>query len=450
MLILLITILVGIVLFEYILFNKEICSPPILFTVPFIIACIIAQINSSTWSFQLNANTFWVILTGILTFFLGAYSMKRIKLYNCGKNMSVVDDRDVELWKFILLFLFQAGCYIWKIKCLQDYGISNGLGNDLSKTLVLVNDTAKFTTDTNISYPKLLSIGWSVCTALGFVWACMLARILILPKKERKYLILVIINFAVSVCGSLLSGGRGGAIQFIFAFLGVYLILYSRMHKWKRSVPLKYIVRVGVGIVLAGVGFFSVITLIGRYEVHLIWDYLSNYIGAQIYNLDHFLNIDYRNSEIFGQETFQPLVQYISGNLGIEKWSRYNLDLPSIYANGRSLGNVCTTFYAYIHDFGYIGVVILPFIAGMISQIVYRYAKYSNTTYTLNLGLLIYSNMIYILVFSYFSNKFYELFFTIDMIKKMFLIWIIKFFIYDFKIENSKLKVRFFRRISVK
>lgn len=422
--------------------NDEICAPPVLFCAPFVLCCFFALCNEKAWNWDANLNTAVVVLVGIAFFLLGTYFGNRIKIKS-NRVEGLKDTSGTNVKKIYALVFFHIVCYLWKFKCMFQFGQRIGVGNNLSKILAYVNNTTKFSsTEVNINYPQLLSIGLEICTATGFVVACLLAYSLIEIRKNKRLLFVCAIDFAICVAGSLTSGGRGGAVQLIFSFLGTFLILYQRKYLWKRSVPLKYLARVGIGIVLTGIGFFAVITLIGRYDVHMVWRYLSNYIGAQLFNLDYYLNSKFESSVIFGQETFQPIIQFFAGKFGISEWSRYTLDLPMVTAAGYNTGNVYTTFYPYIHDFGVIGLLICPFIMGTIVQVIYRKARNSQDECAVDCWLVVYSNIIYMLVFSFFSNKIYELLFSIQMLKKILWIFATLYFLYRVNIVGMKVKCK--------
>lgn len=433
--------LVFITVMAYKMNNGEICAPAVLFCAPFVLCSFFALCNEQEWNWDANINTALVVLVGTIFFLFGTWFGNKIKISNNIRE-GVEEISGMNTNKIYILVFLHGLCYVWKLRCMFQFGQKIGVGNNLSKILVYINNTTKFSsTDMNIQYPQLLSIGLEICTATGFVVACLLAYSLLEMRKNKHLLLVCTVDFAVCVVGSLTSGGRGGAIQLIFSFLGTFLILYQRKYLWKRSVPLKYLARVGVGIILAGVGFFAVITLIGRYEVNLVWRYLSNYIGAQLFNLDYYLNSKFESSVIFGQETFQPIIQFFAGKFGISKWSRYTLDLPMVTAAGYNTGNVYTTFYPYIHDFGVVGLLLCPFIMGAIVQVIYRKARNSQDGYTVDIWLVVYSNVIYMLVFSFFSNKIYELLFSIQMLKKI--LWMFVTLYYFYKINRVGMKIKY-------
>ena len=438
LLIVLIVLLLLLSIFEYKINNNEIASPPVLFLVPFVVASIVAALRSSEWQFSLHYYTFAVVLIGCISFCIGDFLAKKIKIDN-KKNEDPKGYR-IDNWKLVLFAVFSAICFLWKIKCIKSFGSIHGY-NTLSSAIGYLNHLAKFTTEEYIKYPRILSLCLQLITASGFIWACLLAILLANKKKEVTNLLLIIINFAICLVGSMTSGGRGGAVQLIIAFLCIYLLMYRKLNRDAKRTPLKVILMIAIILFITGYGFISVINVIGRKEIHMIGKYLANYIGAQIYNLDLYLNTNFKSSIIFGQETFQPIVIVISKILNITDWSNYNLDLPFVFVNSKSLGlinigNVYTTFYAYMHDFGMAGVIFLPFIIGFISRLVYKIIKNDENSQRVTISLLLYSNITYALVFSYFSNKFFELIITPNMLKRIFLYYVILYYLYKVKLSK--------------
>jgi oligosaccharide repeat unit polymerase len=159
--------------------------------------------------------------------------------------------------------------------------------------------------------------------------------------------------------------------------------------------------------------FQSLVDLLGRTSSirENLFDYLAKYSGAQIKNLDIFLQEQTSNkSVIWGKNSFYTLIQWLGPYIGITD-NNYNLDLPFRAVNGYGLGNVYTTFYAYIYDFGYNGMLILVGIMAVVSQYFYEKCKHTFSNGYPRLSEMIYGLIAGALVLSFFSNKFYELIF---------------------------------------
>lgn len=108
-------------------------------------------------------------------------------------------------------------------------------------------------------------------------------------------------------------------------------------------------------------------------------------------------------------------------------------------------GNVYTTFYAYLYDFGVTGVIVLMILMGLISQVLYQKAtkpSKRNRRYSINLWIIVYSYVFYSLAFSFFSNKFYEGIVSIQFIKYLVFWAMVRYFV-----ERTKFKAVSFKRI---
>lgn len=442
MILLLIVALLLLLFLEYRYFKKEICAPAILFTAPFIVMCLVALMCADQWNFKMHWNTFFVVLAGNMTFALGAMLAQKFRIRIAGSNNQVVSDSYDSAWKYLLLLGIQAICYDKKLQIIQTFARSHGVSGGLSASLQYYDYISKFTTEETISMSGLLELGLEISTAIGYVMACVLAAKLLQKDGKRKNLNLVLLNFLVAVLGGLTSGGRGIAIKILIAFLADYLLLFYRQKDWKDKslgvkLPTVFLI-CAVGIVAF---FIYSREMVGRGAVQDVWQYLAKYIGAQLYNLDHYLNVAFKQSEIFGQETFWPLVKFICARLEIFEWAYYQPDLPFVYASGYDMGNVYTTFYAYIHDFGYFGVVIIPLLFGIISQYIYRFAKSSPTGHTIHLSLAVYGVVAYLLIFSFFSNKLGESLINVDMLEKTVYMFLLILFLFHFRWKSTKIYI---------
>ena len=445
MLVILILVLLVILWVAYNISHKELSAPAFIFVAPFILMCAIALAFSNMWDFELHWNTFLVIFIGNIAFVLGCAFGDRIaigKTFHYGTYCTAENVRVVKSWKYILLLLLQVVCYSVKLMYIMRFGTSHGVANTISVCLVYYNNTVKFTTNETISFPSWLSLGLDISTVFGFVCACFLAQQLVLRKKEKKNLILLLVNFVLAIVGGVTSGGRGGSVQVIIAFIMAYLVLYQRKFEWKKSIPFKTILFVVIACVGIVALFCASVTWVGRYEVHLFGRYIANYCGAQIFNLNYWLNNNPEFSRFFGQQTFYPIIEKFASILGISEWADYHVGVDSVYAAGYSTGNVFTTFYSYIMDCGYVGIVIMPIIFGIFSQMVYKFARKSPSKYPINAGMIFYCMIAYSIAFSFFGDKFGSLVFTFNMMKRIMILIVLSFFLYYFDIRGLKIVIR--------
>jgi oligosaccharide repeat unit polymerase len=204
---------------------------------------------------------------------------------------------------------------------------------------------------------------------------------------------------------SLATGGREQAICYIVATAICYLIIRIRTGNQVRLTPKTVIIAMAIIAVLI-VGFLAL--AVARGVQQSVWDYVAEYLGAEIYNLDHFLNV-YTPHKIltWGGMTFVNLLNFIGDKLHIATLN-YQLDLPFLSSNGYDMGNVYTTFYAFVYDFGYMGVPVLTAIMAVVSQVVYEMASRAARPTHADFWITIYAFLAFQLLFCFFSNKFYE------------------------------------------
>ena len=96
--------------------------------------------------------------------------------------------------------------------------------------------------------------------------------------------------------------------------------------------------------------------------------------------------------------------------------------MPFQSVNGYPLGNVYTTFFSWIYDFGYGGILPFTIIMALVTQLFYRRVRFHVGSPYGVMYVLIYSYMAYALFFSFFGNKFYGEIATSNFIKYL-LFW---------------------------
>jgi oligosaccharide repeat unit polymerase len=312
-----------------------------------------------------------------------------------------------------------------------------GITGNISELIAGYKNLKSFTTE-DVSLGKINNLLYDFCYASGYVWFYILANNYAANKKIEK---LALINLLLSIAIALEKGSRGGAVALICSGAAMVVLFWQKdSHQGRLS--FKQLMGIVVGASLVVGSFQMVGELLGRVSSADFEGYLAVYLSAPIRNLDYFLNnTQHTLPSIFGKMTFVRMINYLGGKLNISSWI-YELDLPSLYANGFVTGNVYTTFYAYVYDFGYIGVGIMMFLMGLISQFFYRKANiYKCKKYNINLWMVLYAYIFYSIAFSFFSNKFYETLVAIQFIKYILYWFIIRYFLEKmrFKFGSRKL-----------
>lgn len=411
--------------------NQEIISPSVVFLAPFSLATVDLIYNIEKWHVDLKWNTFYLIIGGTISFLLAislcklfriaAHSKKRIGNFYSGKTVEGMTEKDVKFPRINYVF-FAALQLLTFIVCLRAvtsiarrYGVSGGI----SALIAGYKSLKTFTTE-DISLGGINNILYDFCYASGYVWFYIVAYSFTHKMKIDKW---ALVNLVLSIAISLEKGSRGGAVALICSGAAMFVLFWQKDSRRGR-LSFKQLMAIIIGAVVLVGTFQTVGELLGRISSADFEGYLAVYLSAPIRNLDYFLSKTHSVPDIFGEMTFVRLINYLGGKLDISSWV-YEMDLPSLYANGYVTGNVYTTFYAYTYDFGYIGVPVMMFLMGIISQTIYRKAKDSGRSkHSLNIWEILYAYIFYLLAFSFFSNKFYEGIVAIQFVKYI-LYWLV-------------------------
>ena len=93
------------------------------------------------------------------------------------------------------------------------------------------------------------------------------------------------------------------------------------------------------------------------------------------------------------------------------------VDIPFRSINGHTLGNVYTIFYAFMYDGGLVGVLCFTGLMAIICQLVFNKAIQERDNSKIDIWVVIYSYLCCCLIFSFFSNTFYEQVFNYGFLK---------------------------------
>ena len=390
---------------------------------------------------QLHWNTFWVIFGGVLEFVLVSIITKeflkkisgRVRLSK--KEFDVVEVISVDRYCLVLIVLIEIFSVLFTL-----YEIINAAGTtNISKALVYYNNTTKFTTDIVVfRHSRLLFLCWDLVEDMGYWIGYVLANNII-EKKEKPRLEIIIL--LISCINNVFRGARTTAVCKVLSTICIYFILLRRNSKNKiKAVNTGLIIKFIVIAILFMAAFKSLGGLLGRTILTSGTDYVAMYCGSEIKNLDTFLQEPRQNLEsILDSQTFYVLMRFIKPRLGITQKT-----LPILqtrYINGIVLANVATTFYQFIYDFGYIGVVLLTGLMAIITQSVYESSNANRLKRRPLISLLVYGNIYPSLVFSFFSNKFYERNFSTDFIKLIFFWYLFNIFFLRIRIKTRRRRV---------
>lgn len=433
MLLLVISLLL-LLLISYIIFKKDFLSPSFVFTAGFCYSSVWAYFFRKKWSLNLNTNTYLVIVGGVLTFLMFSIIINK-SIGNKKKPLEISFNDNyirIEFIKNLLILCIEIFTFVFTI-----YELIKLTGGSLGNIgdMIYKYRYANTFTDTPMYFPKLLSFLRIFSLACGYYYGFVFINNFVSSKKIIKIEILIVI---MSILNMIITGARGGAINLIIGIMAWYIMVRDRNGK-KIRINKKFLVRVLVLAIVFLLSFRYIGGMLGRNSSSKIsgTEYLAHYSGAQIKLLDMYLQEDkLAKSDFFGQQTFIYMIKWLGPVLGMNN-TNYTLDIPFKVVNGVNIGNVYTTFYAFIYDFGYIGVFVLTALMAIISQLIYEKSRRKIFVIKPSIYVLMYGFIIGSLLLSFFSNKFYEQNFNKQFIYSI-IIWnLLNFFNFRIKIANK-------------
>lgn len=409
-----------------IIYKNDIISPSISFCSTFVICTLIALVNTNTWNLKLNSLALEIVFLGVFFFVLGTLTITGgSNLIRKNKHISSLNDNQyitLSKLRLIIFLLFQI-----LIRVLQYYVIIKNVGggsfNNVISTYHYMSEQDNLLYD-----PFLIRFGNIICNASGYLLGYILVNNYFKAKVSSK---LLIINVIIVILGSMLSGQRTDAFAIIVSIIAYYFIFINRKKVWKLSFNIKRITIFGILLFIFIISFKNLGMILGRGSDINSSDYIFSYLGAQIKNLSIITENNIVHSNIFGEQTFHQLYEVIGKYMGIDvsilpKTNNFSYN----FVNGHPLGNVYSTFVPFFLDFGLKGVVVISFLMGGFSQYIYNRVKYISNYKDryIDYSSILYGYIYFPIIFSFFSNKFFEMVFSIRLIYYMIAIFLLHLF----------------------
>lgn len=404
MLYVLFIVLLAFLVIAYNASDQDVMAPSFIFTSSFIFCVGWAIPFAKKWNLSLHTNTFLTFFLGVGLFILFSWMTHFLFVHmkddNRIEEAPILKKISIEKWKLLLFILFEFVSIYYTVRILKHV---TGMGSITDAILNYRNETVL--TGVQYSFPQLMVLMRLITNAAGYWFAFIFSNNYIVTHKFDVYSLIIIILSGIS--NSIL-GGRGNAINLLIGFVVIFYFLYIAHNHIQIGINFKMLI-LGLIAMFAILMIFQLFgTILGRSSQSDPLEYLAKYCGAEIKNLDVFLqNENFPNKmNGWGSQTFVNVIKSIGPYIGITN-TEYALDLPFLQVNGYNLGNVYTTFYPYIYDFGYVGVLFLVPLMAIILQVVYENAKHIKVGRPY-LSLILYSYMFSSILLSFFSNKFYE------------------------------------------
>lgn len=382
-------------------FSKEIGTPALSFTLGFFICSVLLSINMEKWNIEIHEETYWLVFGSCISLTIGSWICKICKK---GKNKKKhYAFRSISTTRFTMLLYLQLVLAFFQTYFLFKY---YGMGS-LTENLVAHTMAIKFEGDAmKLPYGVGYIIGQTY--NMAFVFAFLLPFYIERRIQYRRQYILCLLNFIFTLLISLLSSGRSGMLWMLITFGTFYFI---KMQRKEGTIRLKSIAQWGVIAYFFLMGFQLMGTMIGREyaKEDTIGDLIIEYCGAEIQNLDDFINGEKIKTEYWGEITFNSYYHYIEKNTGLLNLkNRKDETLPFNQRAGYSLGNVYTALQNYYIDFGYMGVFVVCFFIGIAIEFFYLLviSGHSLDTAYLTWQVFLFAHILPSMFMSFFSEAF--------------------------------------------
>lgn len=423
---------------SYVLSKRDVLAPPVVFSGVFIISILAAIPNMILWNFYMGEKTFIVVFGGIVSFCIGYFFVYFFKsnIEKCDISTLETNIIHINKYKIILVLLLQVITVYLLYKSILGIAMNMGSDGTLSNSIYLYRINQIMNDSEEGQIPYLVQNLVFFCKIITYFFMYKFCEEYFIKKIiNKEYIIIIIIGTSMN----LLKGNRGEVADLLISFGIMAYIFWLIKNKWKKVLTFKQILYMCIFLILFLILFSSVgLMILGRDgqlgDIDIVtstWKQISIYIGAPLKLLDLYMYTDFESEKYpLGIMTFKSVYSFIGRYLDIANWQ-----LPILIGyefradNGQELGNVYTIFKPYLMDFGYIGIIICPIIMGGIYASLYYSIKHSKKIYNKYFKIIMYSYLYAYLVRAFFAENFYKALFSVDFIKFMIFLYIIRCFL---------------------
>jgi oligosaccharide repeat unit polymerase len=404
--------LIALLFIGYRITGSSLVSPLVIFLVPFLVAIIYGLMFYGSAVYTFSVETCMVIGIGCLAFTL-VCSLAHIIFKSSGRESTGViaygQTHSIALPSFFYfaIFIFNCLSFIEVYKAEKTITVQYGQSGTLADTISSYNNLSKFGADgvaLNGIPSYLFQISYASCFILGYLLAKQLTN------SEERVSRLCLGAYLFSSIGLLLIGSRSLTIT-SFVALGIMCCIFGiqngTMPKFSR-IPVKAFGFIALGLFLAMSFFFIMLFAVGRDLGTLSpWEYIAIYLSAPLKNLDIFISNGYIPSDVFGQYTFTRLYESLIKVVNLDPLILTTIKQYQSF-HGLFLGNVYSAFQSPLKDFGPFGCTVVMSLTNLIMQTLYEYSIKKRFSNRIPYAILFYGYLSYSLLFSFFSNMFFE------------------------------------------
>ena len=439
---------------NYAITKGDFLAPSNIFCEMFFLYELVCILGQSYYAITIHAETVVVITCGLVVFTLfQIISMsKGASTYQSSSTIELKPKYINLPQKYVYALIVLQICTIFFfIRYLQAIAGAYGSGGSSLPEMISLYDTmTKFWTTTfanlNVSIPVFYRIFNPITSAAAYIVLYVAVNNFMVRKKVKISHVVVVGLLCILI---LLNGSRSPLLRIVTMVVILEYVFYYRIRQRKNK-GLKNFAKLLRVMLLVAAAMFLTLIFMGRVEKFT--GLLSNlfvYLGAPIVNLDTFFvksGVSFWGglSSLLGEHTFGRLYSYIGKIFGIDAFTSIKeINSFTYSANGIEIGNVYTTFYPFVYDFGYAGV--LPMISIVAAYYTFSYKKVlkKKGRGVIDFRLFIYSYLFNDLIMLTFSNRFFETVLDASFIKHFLFSWLLVQIVFEHSLNFGKYRFKF-------
>lgn len=454
---LLLLLMICLLVFGYFMTGKQLASPIVLFTFPFILAILDGFVYYTQWQYNLSSLALSIALWGTICFvgaavashFVFSDFYKKHLTIRKGKTKKAGEElRPLILpnWFYVVLSIVCVINFLIILHAEKALDASYGYPvSSFSDIVGSYNQLTKFG-NLNVSLDGVAAYLYEVNFGSALVLSYLLARNLIAHVRGTKAY--VVLAYVVSTVTLLSCGSRSVALTSLFSFTVIYIILKQKYAGVTSisGMKVRSFGRILLAFVLFAVVFLFSLDFIGRGDSTDNWSSPSKvfyafsiYLGAPLKNFDLAVAAGRQPTTCFGENTFNHLYQTLDkfhitqGCVNTES-AQSTFEILGQWF----LGNVYTVFDNMYNDFGFIGTLVLLALYGFFLQWVFEYVVARPERDSIPFFMIYYGYMGYQIIFSFFADMISETI-SMVMVKKMIItgIWCFGYYLYGRYVKNK-------------
>lgn len=411
---------------NFLLFNFDYLQPTVIFNSVMTVSLFFAVLNVKRWNLYVGEDTTVVVMMGMLAFSLGALFCYSVVFIVGSKHIvyNKIDDINVSASFLIGLFLLMFGLLVFSIN--EMYNISLQVGNTGGYANMI--RAVRYPLERGeISFSRWMNYRYSIAYSIACVSMFAFINNTLNNAKfvfcELKYMLLVIGFIPFSV----LTTGRRDLIHFLLYSVVIFCVLYFKKHRYNFKNKVKGLVLISGTVASSILAFFLMGHLTGKVASGLRTPYiiLSHYLGLSVPALDKFLNTTQPENVYIGQNTLIGIYGNLNSlGFNLEKGKSF---LPFVEFDGINT-NVYTVMARQIADYGFLGMLLIMAITGILITWFYEYVKTCNVKPII---LITYGMFSYIPFFLFIDDQFMTVLSTSTIYKIIMAYVVLKFFTYN-------------------